>query len=219
MSKGRAMRVLAMSGMGEEQRKYGGARNAWGDEAYDDRERDYGMRDQGMYAREGRNMGGRQHRGRERRAENDHYGEREGRMNGGMRRGHEWDDEEDGGWAGRFRPRTSERDDDDEEEDEVKFDEHKAKKWVAGMHNSDGTTGEHFKPEIAEQLRASMCPQCDKTEFWAAMNMMYSDYCDVAKKMNIDRPEYYGHMAKAFLMDKDAGEGKLAKYMKYVAGK
>lgn len=130
--------------------------------------------------------------------------------------------EEGGGrYAGNFRhsqnPRKHEAGEDDE--NEVEIDEHAVKKWVAGMRNNDGTTGEHFKPEIADQLRTTLCPGCDKTEFWAAMNMVYSDYCDVFKKLNVDRPETYAHMAKAFLADKDAGEGKLAKYMKYVAGK
>lgn len=147
------------------------------------------------------------------------YGDERGEtMRRGERRndGHgEWG-EEGGGYAGNFRSGAHSR---EHEADEVKFDEHKAKEWVERMKNSDGTTGAHFKQEMAEQLRASMCPDCDKTEFWAAMNMMYSDYCEVAKKMNIDRPEYYGHMAKAFLMDQDAGKNKLAKYMKYVAKK
>ncbi len=131
------------------------------------------------------------------------------------------DDEEGGGYAGRFRYRKNPRkyEEDDEDEKEVEFDELKAKKWVSQMQNGDGSTGEHFKAEHAEQLRMAHCPQCEKMEFWAAMNMMYSDYCEVAKKMNVDRPEFYAHMAKAFLMDKDAGEGKLAKYMKYIAKK
>ena len=127
----------------------------------------------------------------------------------------EWG-EEGSGYAGNFRSSAHSR---DHSTEEMKFDEHKAKEWVEHMQNSDGTTGAHFKPEMAEQLRATMCPDCDKHEFWAAMNMMYSDYCEVAKKMNIDRPEYYGHMAKAFLTDKDASEHKLAKYIKYIAGK
>ncbi len=49
--------------------------------------------------------------------------------------------------------------------------------------------------------------------------MIHSDYYEVAKRLNVDRPEFYAHMAKAFLMDKDAGEGKLAKYIKYIAEK
>lgn len=122
-----------------------------------------------------------------------------------------------GRYAGNFRHREDSRE--HETDKVVKFDEHKAKEWVAGMKNNDGTTGEHFKVDQTEPLRTAHCPTCDKHEFWAAMNMMYSDYCDVAKKMSVDRPDFYAHMAKAFLMDKDAGEDKLAKYMMYVAGK
>ena len=50
--------------------------------------------------------------------------------------------------------------------------------------------------------------------WWAAMNMMYSDYYGVAAKYGLDRPEFYADLAKAFLMDKDAGgpEEKMAGY-------
>lgn len=218
MSKGRAMRVLAMSGMGGEDEKsrykgngremddynrgrYGGERMRGGEGRYDHGQHG-GMNDEDWSerrrGRQGRHMSGEEY-------DEDNY-------EGGR-----------GGYAGRFRhsqnPGKHEAGEDDDDEDEVEFGEHAAKKWVAGMRNNDGTTGEHFKPEIADQLRTTLCPGCDKTEFWAAMNMVYSDYCDVFKKLNVDRPETYAHMAKAFLMDKDAGEGKLAKYMKYVAGK
>lgn len=90
-------------------------------------------------------------------------------------------------------------------------DEQQARKWVRKM---DG--GEKFKAEHAEQMRNNLCPECDKWEFYVALNMMYSDYCDVAKKMNVDRPEFYGCMAKAFLCDEDAGEHKLQKYMENI---
>lgn len=173
------------------------------------------------------------------RAHNDHRYEREFERGerGEMRRenydGMNWgekgrykdyDDREDeryegggGRYAGNFRHSQNSRE--HETDEKVKFDEHKAKEWVGRMKNNDGTTGEHFKAEQTEQMRNAHCPDCDKMEFWAAMNMMYSDYCDVAKKMNIDRPDFYAHMAKAFLMDKDAGEDKMAKYMKYIAEK
>lgn len=170
------------------------------------------------------------------RAHNDHRYEREferGEMHRGNYDGMNWgekgrhkdyDDREDeryegggGRYAGNFRHSQNSRE--HETDEKVKFDEHKAKEWVGRMKNNDGTTGEHFKAEQTEQMRNAHCPDCDKMEFWAAMNMMYSDYCDVAKKMNIDRPDFYAHMAKAFLMDKDAGEEKMAKYMKYIAEK
>lgn len=91
-------------------------------------------------------------------------------------------------------------------------DEHTARKWVQKM---DG--GEHFKVEQTEQQRMAICPDCDKFSFYTAMNAMYSDYCETAKKMNIDRPDYYAHLAKDFLKDKDAKPGKLRRYMEHIA--
>lgn len=173
--------------------------------------------------REGRNERGREQDWRGGMNERG-WDESEKMRRGEMGRYRDYDDRDDeryegggGRYAGNFRHREDPRE--HETDKEVKFDEHKAKEWVSRMKNNDGTTGEHFKAEQAEQMRNAHCPDCDKHEFWAAMNMMYSDYCDVAKKMNVDRPEFYAHMAKAFLMDKDAGEGKMAKYMKYIAEK
>lgn len=106
--------------------------------------------------------------------------------------------------------------DGDKRHKDWKVDEHKAMEWVSEMQNPNGTTGPHFKPDIAEQLRAAHCPKCDRWEFFVALNMMYADYSEVAKKFGADKPEFYVHMAKAFLEDPDAGEGKLAKYMEYI---
>lgn len=91
-------------------------------------------------------------------------------------------------------------------------DEHTARKWVENM---DG--GEHFKPEQAEQLRAAHCPDCGKWEWYTAMNAMYSDYCETAKKMGVDKPEFYAGMARDFLKDKDAKTHKLRRYMEHIA--
>lgn len=46
---------------------------------------------------------------------------------------------------------------------------------------------------------------------------MCTDSAEVAKKFSADKPEFYVHMAKAFLEDPDAGEGKLAKYMEVIS--
>lgn len=90
-------------------------------------------------------------------------------------------------------------------------DEHTARMWVQKM---DG--GEHFKPEQSEQFRVTHCPDCNKWEYYVALNAMYSDYCETAKKMNMDKPEFYAHLAKDFLKDKDAGPHKLRKYMETI---
>ena len=94
----------------------------------------------------------------------------------------------------------------------VPVDEHTARMWVQKM---DG--GEHFKVEQTEQQRQAICPDCNRWEWYTAMNAMYSDHCETAKKMNIDRPDYYAHMAKDFLKDSDAKPHKLRRYMEYIA--
>lgn len=91
-------------------------------------------------------------------------------------------------------------------------DEHTARMWVRKM---DG--GEHFQPEQIEPLRQTMCPDCSKWEWYTAMNAMYSDHCETAKKLGMDKPDFYGHLAKDFLKDSDAKPHKLRNYMTYVA--
>lgn len=97
-----------------------------------------------------------------------------------------------------------------------KVDEQMADGWVRRMQNADGTTGPKFKIDQTEQLRQMYCMECDKWEFFVVMNMMYSDYCEVARHMGVDRQEYYAMLSKAFLCDEDAGEHKLQKYMEKV---
>ena len=91
-------------------------------------------------------------------------------------------------------------------------DEQTARKWVMKM---DG--GEHFKIEQTDQMRASMCPDCDRYEFYVAMNAMYSDHCESAKKRGLDKPDYYADLAKDFLKDSDAKPHKLRRYMEHIA--
>lgn len=94
-----------------------------------------------------------------------------------------------------------------------------ARAWVKKMKNSDGTHGEHFTKEITDQVRQAHAPGCDEWEFYATMNMMYSDYSSVAKQMGFDKTDFYAMMAKAFLDDEDAGDMKLEKYHAYIVEK
>lgn len=89
--------------------------------------------------------------------------------------------------------------------------------WVGEMENADGTRGGHWTMEETEKVRAQKNIGCDPVLFYAAMNMMYSDYCEVAKKFNASSADFYACMAKAFLDDKDAAPHKLARYYRYVA--
>ena len=96
-------------------------------------------------------------------------------------------------------------------------DEPTAMRWVQGMEQPEGGKPmPAYKPEEAEALRKAHCPDCEKWEFFTAINMMYSDMYEVAKKFNVDKPEYYACLAKAFLKDKDAGPHKLRKYMEMI---
>ena len=90
-------------------------------------------------------------------------------------------------------------------EKDFDFTPEKAEAWLLSMQNEDGTTGPHwsidetntFKPaEVSEY-----CWEC-------AMNMMYSDYYSVAIAYNVNIPEFYADMARAFLFDKDAKSPK-----------
>ena len=90
-------------------------------------------------------------------------------------------------------------------------DEKTARKWVKKM---DG--GEYFDPEDAEQMREEICPECRMWEFYVAINAMHSDFCATAKSTGMDTPEFYAHLAKDFLMDKDAKPNKLRLYMETI---
>lgn len=94
--------------------------------------------------------------------------------------------------------------------------------WKSMMKNEDGTRGEHFRKEQVKhacQQAEIDCEEFGEDVFCLAMNMMYSDYCKVAKKYGVDTPEYYADLAKAFLRDKDFDgkpEEKLYLYYKAI---
>lgn len=95
-----------------------------------------------------------------------------------------------------------------------------AEAWCAKMVNEDGTAGPHWTMEqttaVAESVGVvfdQLAPWC----WWAAMCMMYSDYCGVASQYGVGTAEFYADMAKAFLFDRDAG-GPRAKMAAYYHG-
>lgn len=96
------------------------------------------------------------------------------------------------------------------------MDKETATEWVKGMENEDGSRGAHWSFEQVKQLMMQKGINLDPAEMYAAMNMLYSDYCKVAKKLNITHPDYWIEMAKAFIEDKDAPGDKLARYYQYI---
>lgn len=93
---------------------------------------------------------------------------------------------------------------------------HMADEWMSGLQNDDGTTGPHWDLEKAETVRNQKGIDASSLEFFVTLNMMYSDYCKVAKKLGVNTVDFYACMAEAFLNDKDAvgggGGEKLAAY-------
>lgn len=93
--------------------------------------------------------------------------------------------------------------------------------WEHGLRNADGSRGAKFtKEQVMEVVRQRGLRIQDVTEdeFVLAVNVLYSDYCCALRDSsmpNVDRPEPYVHMAKAFLFDGDfegTPEEKLALY-------
>ena len=94
-----------------------------------------------------------------------------------------------------------------------------AEEWCDSMVNADGTKGAHWTMEQTEQVASQRGITCDKTDFWAVMNMMYSDFNKVAKNHAVDTPGFYADMAKAFLEDTDAVDGKAYVYWDCITDK
>lgn len=99
-----------------------------------------------------------------------------------------------------------------EEHEEHEHEKHDLTEYVAKLVNVDGTTGPHWTMEQTEPLRKAHTPHADPEEFWAAMNMFYSDYYMVAKQYNADKPEFYVAMTKAFMDDPDGMPHKIRRY-------
>lgn len=83
------------------------------------------------------------------------------------------------------------------------FDESLARKAVSRMKNVDGSIGEHWSMEqtdtIAKQEKIN-----HKEDFYYVVNMLYSDFSEV---LGSDASTYI-KMAKAYINDPDASDGK-----------
>lgn len=95
-----------------------------------------------------------------------------------------------------------------------------AEEWTQSMDNADGTKEAHWSLEIIKKLmeQKKELKEFDLVDVFAVINMMYSDYVEVAKKLNINVIDFYVSMTIAWLKDKDvtAGKSKTAAYYQYV---
>lgn len=93
-----------------------------------------------------------------------------------------------------------------------KLDKHMVEQWLSGMKNTDGSKGPHWSFEQAKSIVKQRGIEHDPLMFWATMNMMYSDYSEVAQKYGLNNQDYYVDLACAFLDDEDVHGDKLSKY-------
>jgi hypothetical protein len=82
-----------------------------------------------------------------------------------------------------------------------------ARKWVSCMDNKDGTKGEHWTYEQTSQFAGNH----DKWDWYATLNMMYSDYYSQHFDTHV-----YVELANDWLADTDVGAGKTLRYYWFV---
>lgn len=82
-----------------------------------------------------------------------------------------------------------------------------AHKWVSQMENKDGTRGEHWSYEQTSQYAGNY----DKNDWYAIMNMMYSDHYNTRFEVAT-----YVELAKDWFADKDVEDGKTLNYYLHV---
>ena len=102
-----------------------------------------------------------------------------------------------------------------------KHDKHLSKdeahEWVRSMEHKDGLKGQHWSYEQTTQVLKNKGYGINCAEWYAIMNAMHADYCEVAKMFGVDNIDFYAAMAKAWLCDEDAVEDKARQYLEHVA--
>lgn len=94
-------------------------------------------------------------------------------------------------------------------------------KLASSLKNEDGTSSPKWTLEettsVANDYDVEMT-HISKLDWYLTLNMIYSDYCEIAKKYNLDMPEFYVDIAKQFLFDSDSKNGteKLELYFCYI---
>lgn len=98
----------------------------------------------------------------------------------------------------------------------------KAEKWVRSMYSDDPKShGEMWTYDDAKTLaeeRGLPTEGQEMIDFYVALNMVYNDYCKVAKEHGVDTEDYFADLAQAWLYDRDGKPPteKLMAYKKYV---
>ena len=93
-----------------------------------------------------------------------------------------------------------------------------ARRWAEKMKNADGSSGPHWTIAQTEQVKRENGMRCNAPEFFAVMNAIYSDFCVALEECGIQRTDTacYAKLARAWLMDEDAEEGKAKRYFEFI---
>ena len=96
-----------------------------------------------------------------------------------------------------------------------------AEEWVGNLEGSDPSKphGGKWTPDQVKPIaqKYGVPTEGDRFwEFWAVMNVLYSDYYGVAKKYSVLNPDFFADMAMAFINDEDAVDNKTAAYYECV---
>lgn len=106
-----------------------------------------------------------------------------------------------------------------QQEDGQHLTREQAEQWVQSMRSGDHRGGKWKYDEIRQYAQNyGVTGEQKVIDFFAVMNAMYSDYHKVARKFGVDKTDFYAELAKAFLDDDDAVEGKARVYYECIAG-
>lgn len=109
----------------------------------------------------------------------------------------------------------------EEEDEDEPITKEEAEKWVKHMKGED-SKGEKWSMEDLKAVAQKNGIPIDGEkflEFYVMMNAMYTDYGEVAKKYNINNPDFFAALTKAWMNDKDATENKTKKYFEKIVKK
>lgn len=101
--------------------------------------------------------------------------------------------------------------------------EEQAKEWVSHMEAADPAckSGGKWTWESARRVAEERGIHPDgqmMIDFYAALNMVYSDYCKVARDHKVANEDFFADLAMAFLFDRDGIDptDKICMYHKYL---
>lgn len=93
-----------------------------------------------------------------------------------------------------------------------------AEAWVASMRNTDTAkpTGGRWTWDQTSAVMAERGLRYPPADWYAVLNMLYSDYGPLLAKHGPKELDAYVEMARAFLDDPDAAPNKMSRYYRYI---